>query len=104
VAVAIGGTHLADGPTGGPGRLVGLEQQLGLAQLGHVLGEDLHFVALGVVPPGEGHLPHALASAPGRSRCRIGCGPEALLGEIGGVGEAGGLAPHHPDAGAPVAT
>jgi hypothetical protein len=40
---------------------------------------------------------------PGRGGGSLGRGLQARLAQVGGVGEAGGVAPHHADAGAPLA-
>ena len=56
----------------------------------------------GHLAPLEGHLADAAAAAPGRRRRRFGGTTQPVLGQVGGVGEAGGLAPHDADSGTTV--
>ena len=75
-----------------------------LRALAHVLGVGLDRRSPGeAVAPDERDGADTAATAPGRGRRRLGRGAQALLGEVGGVGEAGGVAHHHADAGAAVA-
>jgi hypothetical protein len=47
---------------------------------------------------GERHLADPAPAGSGRGGCRLRGGAQPVVGEVGGVGEAGGLADHHPDA------
>ncbi len=49
--------------------------------------------------PLQRHDPGAAGRAPGRRRRGVGRGPQAGLGEVGGVREAGGVTPDDPDPG-----
>ena len=72
--------------------------------LRHGLGQDLDDV--GADGPSAVERNDA-GAATATARCGgggLGCGAQTLGGEIGGVREAGGVADHDPDAGAPVAT
>ena len=68
------------------------------------LGTSAGYSAIGVGLPVGARLERDLAHAPtagaGRGRGRLGRGLQPRLGEVGGVGEAGGVAAHDPDAGA----
>ena len=102
-AVAVAGRHLADGAALGAGDLVGPGEQLDLAGLRHVARHDLDHVRRRRGPAGEVDRAGAAASAPGGGRRGLGRGGKPGLGEVGGVGEARGVADDDPDAGAPVA-
>ena len=74
-----------------------------MAALATVSGSTATWLGRAAAWRGEGHLADAAAPGPGRRGRGLGGGAQALLGQVGGVGEAGGLAHHDPDAGAPVA-
>src|SRR5205085_10353194 len=102
-AVAVAHRGLPDGAALRPRRLVGPQQQLDLARLGHVLGQDLDVVWPRHLPAGERRHLDTPGRAPRRRRRRLRRLAQPVLGEVGGVGETGGLAPDDPDPGTAVA-
>ncbi len=87
----------------GARHLVGPRQQRDLAGLGHVLGIGLDEVRPGDVLARERHRLHAAATTAGGGRRRPSGLGQTGLGQVGRVGEPGGVADDHPDAGASIA-
>ena len=102
--VAVIHRDLADGGIGGPGDLVGTGEQLDLAGLGDLDRRDLDLVPTGALLPGEGDGAHAASTAASSCRRRLGRGDESCFGEVGGVGEPGGVAHDDSDAGTTITT
>ena len=75
-----------------------------LVGLGHVVGVLADRAHRALRAAGERDGAGAAATLAGRGSGRLGRGEQPGLAEVGGVGETGGVALDHPDAGAPVAT
>ena len=103
-AVAVAGRDLDDGRAGGAGGVVDPPQQLDLVRLGDLVGDSARRCCIRL-PFGarEGHGAGPAATLAGGRRGGLGGGAQPALGEVAGVGEAGGLAGDDADAGAPVA-
>ncbi len=97
-AITVEGFDLSHRAAGGPGGGVGLLEQFDFAALAHPGGLDLDRRWARDEPAGKGHLAGAsttTASSPGR---RFGRPQEPRLGQVRGMGEAGGVAGHDADA------
>ena len=102
-AVTVGGRHLRDGVAAGARGVVGLDEELDLAGLGDLLGEQHHVVSPHRLALLERHDPPA-APLPGDRGGGFGRGQQTALGQVRGVGVAGGLPHHDPDPCTAVAT
>src|SRR5262249_36894826 len=102
-AVAVAGRHLHDRRAGAAGGLVDAAQDLDLGRLGHAVGQHGDVVDAGRRGAGEGDRVGAAVALARRGRGGLGGRPQSGFAEVGGVGEAGGLALDDADAGTAVA-
>ena len=102
--VGVGRAHLADRVALGPGRVVGALEHLGLAGLADRLRQLTHVVRPRHRAPFERHDPGLAGLAAGGGRRGLRGVAEPGLGEVGGVGVAGGVTTDDADTGAALTT
>ena len=102
-AVAVAGRHLHDRRPSAARGIVDTAQQVDLGGLRDAVGILLDRVHLRGGHTAEGHGAHPATALAGSGSRSLGSGSQARFAEIGRMGEAGGVALHHPDSGAAVA-